>query len=251
MGKTGRGARPLTRPGKATGVPKSNTPISEGRPPSSPAAQPPWDFSRTCLHTSPVQNPAAASHHLQQLVPCWPGRAGLVLPTSALWTPFRPRPDHPVPRPVTSPTFLSKVFPPLSTLARTLWSSQTPPPFSSSPLLPEAHLEPRAEIVSPPLRQCGQCCGHVILPPVPQHRISGYGAAGEQSSSRGRPPSSRVPWPRSSCSWMETGPSVVPTGDSAAFRGLGTEVAPVPSWFLSLILSYDTLVIPVHGSQNC
>lgn len=144
-----------------------------------------------------------------------------------------PRPSYARPL-FTSPTLLS-VFPSL-------------PALDPRPCGPHIHPPPCTK--SAP-HQHGQCHGHVILSPVPQHRISGCGAAGEQSSSHGQPPSSRVPWPRSSCSWMETGPSVAPTGDSPAFWGLGTEVAPVPIWFLPLILPYDTLVIPVHGSPNC
>lgn len=48
---------------------------------------------------------------------------------------------------------------------------------------------------------------------------------------------------------METGLYVAPTGDSPLGRGEGLPL--VPSWFLPLIPACDTLVIPVHCSQNC
>lgn len=82
-----------------------------------------------------------------------------------------------------------------------------------------------------------------------QPRISGCGAVEEPSSSRGRPPSSRVPWPRSSCSWMATGPSVALTGDSG-FLGAGGEAAPVPSWFLPLILPVTPRLFWFTGPQT-
>ena len=82
-----------------------------------------------------------------------------------------------------------------------------------------------------------------------QPRISGCGAVEEPSSSRGRPPSSREPWPRSSCLWTATGPSVAPTGDSG-FLGGGREAAPVPSWFLPLILPMTPRLFWFTGPQT-
>lgn len=96
LGATG----PLTHPGKATDSPECNPQVPREQAPPSPAAQPPGDFSKLCLHAPPAQDPAIASRHLHRLFPNWPGHAGLLLPRAALWTAFGSHPDHPAPCPL-------------------------------------------------------------------------------------------------------------------------------------------------------